>query len=169
MQINVSQLLQEPIGATRDYIIDDTVDIVDSSRACHIRGQCRLLRTQRSILATCKFTTETELTCSRCLSLFLYPLTLKFEEEYMPTVDVATGVPVSLPDEPGLFTIDAHHIIDLTEAVRQYLLLAVPMKPLCRNECAGICPNCGKNLNEGSCECPAQEIDPRWSQLTKLL
>jgi uncharacterized protein len=96
-------------------------------------------------------------------------MTLNFEEEYLPTIDAVSGAPLPLPEEASTFTIDEHHILDLTEAIRQYALLAVPMKPLCRKECAGLCPNCGKNLNQGPCDCPAQNIDPRWSKLTKLL
>jgi uncharacterized protein len=167
MQINVSQLLQEPIGATRDYQINEVADI-DDNKGCLVQGECRLLRTQRSILAKCTMSTEVELTCSRCLSLFRHPMTLKFEEGYLPTVDVVSGMPLPSPEE-GAFTIDEHHILDLTEAICQYTLLAIPMKPLCHKDCAGLCSNCGHNLNQGRCNCPTQSTDPRWSELTKLL
>jgi uncharacterized protein len=169
MQINVSQLLQEPIGATRDYQIDEAAD-TDSEKGGNIRGELRLLRTQRSILAQGKLSTEVELTCSRCLSQFRYPLKFKFEEEYLPTVDVNSGAPVSLPeDSAGAFTIDSHHILDVDDAVQQYTVMAIPMKPLCRKDCAGLCPSCGANLNQGPCACPAPDIDPRWAELKKLL
>jgi uncharacterized protein len=95
-------------------------------------------------------------------------LKIKFEEEFLPTVDILSGARLALPDEPGTFTIDERHIIDITEAVRQYTLMAVPMKALCDEDCAGLCHSCGKNLNKGKCNCPPQEIDPRWSLLTKL-
>ena len=169
MQINVSQLLREPIGSTRDYQINEVADISGDGKGCQVQGKVNLLRTQRSILAKCALSTDVELTCSRCLSLFRYPLTLNFEEEYLPTVDTVSGAPLPLPEEPGAFTIDEHHILDLTEATRQYTLLAIPMKPLCRKDCAGLCPNCGRNLNQGRCDCPVQSTDPRWSELTKLL
>ena len=94
---------------------------------------------------------------------------MNFEEEYFPVIDVASGGSLPLPDEPGCFTIDEHLILDLTEAVRQYALLALPMKPLCRQDCAGLCPTCGRNLNQGGCDCPPQGLDPRWSGLSKLL
>ena len=169
MQINVSQLLRESIGSIREYQLDEVVDSTGDGKDGRIQGNCSLLRTQRSILAKCVLKTEVELTCSRCLSPFRYPLTLKFEEEYLPTVDAVSGAPIPLPEEAGVFTIDEQHILDLTEAVRQYTLLAVPMKPLCQEECAGLCQNCGHNLNQGLCGCLAQDIDPRWSKLTKLL
>lgn len=167
MQINVSQLLQEPIGSIREYQVNGFADI-DDAKGCPVQGKARLLRTQRSVLAKCIVSTEVELACSRCLNQFRHPLTLNFEEEYLPTVDIVSGAPLPSPRE-GAFTIDEHHILDLTEAVCQYALLSIPMKPLCRNDCAGLCPNCGHNLNQGRCGCPTQSIDPRWSELTKLL
>ena len=169
MEMNVSQLLQDPIGAMRKYQVSETVHIPVDDNDHLVRGEIRLLRTQRSVLVKATLRTEVELTCGRCLSLFSSPTTVNFEEEYMPTVDVASGVPLSSSEEPGSFTIDDHHIIDLTEAIRQYALLAVPMKPLCRKDCAGLCQNCGHNLNEGPCGCPVQEIDPRWAELIGLL
>ena len=169
MQINVSQLLREPIGSVRDYQVNEVADVFGDGKGSQVQGKVNLLRTQRSILAKCVLNTSIELTCSRCLNLFYYPLTLKFEEEYSPTVDAVSGAPLPLPEEAGAFTIDEHHILDLTEAVRQYTLIATPMKPLCSKECAGLCPTCGKNLNRGRCECPEEGADQRWSELKKLL
>ena len=57
---------------------------------------------------------------------------------------------------------DERHILDLSEAVRQYAIIGVPMKVLCREECAGLCMVCGKNLNEGSCYCKSETRDPEW-------
>lgn len=168
MQINVSLLLQEPIGAMRDYQVNEATDIIGDGKQYTTRGECHLLRTQRSILVKCALNAEVELTCNRCLSQFRHPLKINFEEEFLPTVDVVSGVPLPLPEEASSFTVDEHHTIDLTEAIRQYALMAVPMKALCKKDCAGLCQKCGRNLNQGICDCPVQEIDPRWSELTKL-
>jgi uncharacterized protein len=167
MQINVAQLLQESIGSTRKYQVDEVVAGDDGSDH-RVTGDCQLLRTQRSLLVRCKLNTDARLTCSRCLTDFQQPLSFKFEEEYFPTVDVNTGTPLDMSQESGTFTIDEHHILDLTEAIRQYAQLVIPMKPLCRQECAGLCQKCGKNLNEGPCACPTEEMDPRWAKLTQL-
>ncbi len=164
MRINVSQQLKSPVGSTRDY---DVAEVVDISGDSMVEGKVTLVHTDRGILARARLRTTVELTCSRCLSSFSYPLRLNFEEEYFPVTDVVSGVSLALPDEPGIFTIDDHHILDLTEAIRQYALLAIPMKPLCREGCVGLCSNCGRNLNRGPCECPPQ-ADPRWSKLNEL-
>jgi len=168
MEINVAQLLREPIGSVRDYDISKVMDITDGGPKSLVQGHIRLMRTNRSILVKGTFNTVVELTCSRCLSRFEYPLKINIEEEYYPTADVTTGAPAPLPDEPGAFTIDENHILDLTEAVRQYALLAIPMKPLCKETCAGLCPICGKNLNDGPCGCLTRVADPRWAVLSKL-
>lgn len=169
MQINVSQLLQEPIGSTRDYEINDAADIIGDEKEYAVRGECHLMRTPRSILVKCTLRAEVELTCNRCLSRFYHPLKINFEEEYLPTVDVHSGVPLPPNEEASYFTIDERHTLDLTEAVREYAVMAIPMKALCDKDCAGLCQNCGQNLNQGRCNCPVQEVDPRWSELTKLL
>jgi uncharacterized protein len=169
MQINVSQLLQEPIGSTREHKVNATADILGDGKEYGVRGECRLLRTRRGILVKCALETEVELSCGRCLNRFHHPLKISFEEEFLPTIDVVSGIPLPQTDDTGAFMIDEHHIIDLTEPARQYALMAIPMKPLCRPECAGLCQKCGQNLNQGACDCPAEEIDPRWSKLTKLL
>lgn len=166
MQINVSQLLKSPIGATRDYEVREVVGIAGGESM--VEGKVSLVRTDRGILARAELHTEVEVTCSRCLSLFNCPLTLNIEEEYFPTIDVVSGISLSLPEEPECFTIDEHHVLDLTEAIRQYVLLAIPMKPLCREDCAGLCPSCGNNLNQGPCGCLPQEVNPSWSKLNRL-
>ena len=169
MQINVSLLLQESVGTTRDYQVSEVVDIADDGNGHLVQGELRLLRTHQSILVKGTLYTDIEFTCGRCLNLFSSPLTLNIEEEYIPTVDVVSGAPLPLPEDSVSFTIDEHHILDLTEAIRQHILLAIPIKPLCHEGCAGLCQTCGHNLNEGPCKCPVQEVDPRWLKLTKML
>jgi uncharacterized protein len=166
MRINVSQQLKSSIGSIRNYEVSEVVSIAGGDSM--VEGKVTLVRTDRGILTEATLHTEVEVTCSRCLSLFDYPLTLSIEEEYFPITDVVSGTSLSLPEEPGCFTIDEHHVLDLTEAIRQYALLVIPMKPLCRQDCAGLCPTCGHNLNQGPCDCLPQQADPRRSKLNKL-
>ncbi len=165
MQINVSQQLKEAIGSVRNYTISDAIDVAGSGENSLVQGEIKLTRTDKGILVGGALQTEVGATCNRCLNLFSCPLTLNIEEEYFPTTDLASGASLALPEEPGCFTIDEHHILDLTEAIRQYALMAIPMKSLCREDCAGLCPTYGNNLNQGPCDCPPQGIDPRWAKL----
>jgi uncharacterized protein len=72
-------------------------------------------------------------------------------------------------EDEEAFSIDRNHIVDLSELIRQTLLVNLPLQPLCRAECAGLCPQCGKNLNEGPCDCPTETVDPRFAALESLL
>ena len=60
------------------------------------------------------------------------------------------------------------HIINLSNDVRDYMILSIPMKRLCKEDCKGLCVKCGSDLNEKQCECEDSEIDDRWKVLTKL-
>ncbi len=168
MEINVSQLLKAPTGATQDYEVSEVLDITGGGGSL-VQGKVALVRTGRGILVRATLHAEVEVSCSRCLNLFNCSLVLKIEEEYLPIVDINTGAPLSLSDEPGSFTISENHVLDLTEAIRQYTLLVIPMKPLCRKDCAGMCPTCGQDLNQGACTCPPKGADPRWSKLRQLI
>lgn len=165
MQVNVAQLLKEPVGSSRSYDISQLRDQDDGFD--NLQGGVWLLRTDQGILLEANLKTSVEAECSRCLESFPLPLELNIEEEYFPTVEVNTGVSLLPPPEPEAFVIDHNHILDLTDAVRQYTLMAMPMKPLCRPDCPGFCPQCGRSLKNGPCGCPP-EVEPRWEALKKL-
>jgi uncharacterized protein len=92
------------------------------------------------------------------------------EEQFRPSIDLITGATVQMGDgEDPVTRIDWHHILDLTEVVRQNLLLSIPISPVCDSQCRGLCPGCGANLNEEACTCHREEGDPRLSALRELL
>jgi uncharacterized protein len=154
MRINVAQLLKEQVGASRSCEVEEEQTNLQGQEGVHsLRGQIALLRTDKGVLVTGLLEGKTSATCSRCLSPFEFKIKLDIREEYFPIVEINSGLALSEPDDTGAFTIDANHILDTDEAVRQYSLVATPMKPLCHDDCAGLCPVCGKNLNTGSCNC----------------
>ncbi|MSQ32302.1 MAG: DUF177 domain-containing protein [Dehalococcoidia bacterium] len=164
-QLNVAQLLREAIGACRAYDFQDRIT-VSESRPSVINGSARLMRTDAGILVEAKAHTDVIVTCSRCLSESTVPIELKFHEEYLPTIDIDSGLPVNVPFTT--FAIDKNHILDLSDALQQYALLEIPIKALCTTECKGLCATCGQNLNTGTCNC-SSKIDPRWSTLENLI
>ena len=74
-----------------------------------------------------------------------------------------TGLPVHPLENDLAFLIGGDHVVDLTEAIRQNLLTVLPMQPLCKPDCAGLCPQCGKDRNVEPCDC-APPPDERWGQ-----
>jgi uncharacterized protein len=133
--INVAQLLKEPVGSSRSYTIDG---VIDEEVKGPIKGSVKLIHTNRGVLAQGELDVDVRLICSRCLDSFWCHLAFPLEEEFLTTIDVSSGVPLSLAEEPDEFTIDENNILDLSELIRQYTLLNLPMKPLCRPDCPGI-------------------------------
>ncbi len=166
LSINVAQQLKEPIGSFKEYNLDEVLEIAGKKN--RVTGEIGMVRTDRGILVKACLDNDGEVACSRCLREFNRSIRLDFEEEYLQTVDLISGNRLTLPEEPGCFIIDQRHILNLTEAVRQYTLLSIPMKTLCREDCAGLCSACGQNLNLGPCQCPTEKFDPRWAPLLKL-
>jgi uncharacterized protein len=133
--INVAQLLKEPVGSSQSYDISGVVgEEVEGS----VEGRAKLTHINQGVLVQCKLTAEVRLICSRCLNTFLLPVSFAAEEEFVPVSDVPGDLVPSSPEQLEEFTIDDKHILDLSELIRQYTLLSLPMKPLCRPDCPGI-------------------------------
>jgi len=107
--------------------------------------------------------------CSRCLGDFGYPLDIAFREEYSPSEELDREGERELTGGEMNLAFYSNDEIDIGELVKEQVLLALPMKPLCSEKCRGICPACGANLNERACECRAENIDPRLAPLKRLL
>lgn len=168
MLYNVAQLLKDPVGSTRDDQIDEELRAPDEPWECtQVTGKVRLLRTHRGVLVTGDLTASVGAICGWCLEPVDLPLDLHIEEEYFPQIDIATGLPVAAPEDADAFFIDKHHILDLSEGIRQAIVLGMPISPRCREDCRGLCPVCGANLNERSCACERQ-TDARWATLGQL-
>ena len=172
MLYNVAQLLKEDIGASRQLGIDGLLCGTDESNPgpTKVQGGVSLLRTARGILATGGARLRLGQVCRRCLESIESEVSFEFEEEFVPSVNVETGLRLAAADvaSPEL-VIDEHHILDLTEVLRQYAVLAASGLALCRPDCKGLCPNCGGNRNFEPCHCQSVEIDPRLAVLGELL
>ena len=169
MDYHVAQLLKEPIGSTRTFDLAETATPAEESNWQEIRGPVKLTRTSRGILVQADLEATYAEDCSRCVGPFTGTLEFQIEEEFYPTIDVYTGRSVTPPEDLDGFPIDSNHIVDLRPAVRQGAWLARPIAPLCRSECAGLCAECGQDLNAGPCGCRPANDDPRWAALNQLL
>jgi uncharacterized protein len=168
MLFNVSGLVQEGIGATRRHEVEGTVQL-EGREPEPVTGTVELLATGTGVLVRAKLCVVESVACSRCLKPLHETLPVEFEEEFQLTVDVRTGHPVQSEGDDEAFRIDENHLLDLTEAIRQYREASAVMQPLCRPDCRGLCPRCGHDLNTGDCACTAAPVDDRWSALASLL
>jgi uncharacterized protein len=174
MIYTVSQLLKAPVGTSQtvDLDDDDQLDLEDAEvrLAGPVTGTMRLHRTNQGIYANGTMEVPLRLECSRCLKEFTTTLRIPLAEEFYPTADVNTGLPVPPPSNTDLaFPINRRHELDMREAIRQNLLLALPSRPLCHVDCAGLCAQCGHDLNDGPCGCQPEVEDTRLSVLRTLL
>jgi len=174
LQYNVAGLLQETAGGMRTADVhvpisrldqlDESVDVV-----APFVGTVRLLKASTNVLARLVGETTVRLTCARCLEPFSYVLHIDLEEEFRPSVDINSGAAITDTGDDLALVINKHHVLDMTEILRQAMLLSLPLPPLCREDCQGLCPDCGANLNEESCNCQNDDIDPRWAALSALI
>jgi uncharacterized protein len=113
--------------------------------------------------------TTLELTCGRCLEPFRLPLDAAFDLRYVPHAqNVGDGERSVEEDDLGT-AYYRDDVIDLGELLREQFYLALPMKPLCNEECRGLCPQCGTNLNRATCDCTREWQDPRLAVLKAFL
>jgi uncharacterized protein len=173
MQFNVSPLLKEPTGSTRNFDLDEAVlaprsafgidTIWDRSSGMGLRGQVTMLRTDGGVWVKAGVACTVVCSCSLCLTSHPRTFELAIDEEFYPS-----GSRAREDDADESQFISADNILDLLPIVQQYAALGIPMKPVCRDNCAGICQNCGVNLNITACSCMTRVADARWRPLLDL-
>jgi len=171
MEYNVSHLLKSAVGTTREYDLDPGQDLaLDDEIVARVDGgHVRFDRTNTGILVRGHADTTVGLTCARCLDSVDAKLRTDFTEEFEPTVDVTTGRPLPPSENDLAFEINQQHILDLGEAVRQNLIAALPIQPLCQSDCAGLCPVCGANHNTDRCDCVVADENHPLAALADLI
>jgi uncharacterized protein len=162
MKFSLASLLKEPIGSKTSFDIDEAEQrLAEDLHVDFVRGTVEFTRTNRGIFSEGRLHSQVQLECARCLETFAQPLDLHLEAQF--------GLSPVRPQGDTIFPISAKGIVDLTPALQEQILLDLPMRPLCKPDCRGLCIECGKNLNEGSCDCVKETIDPRLVKLRELL
>jgi uncharacterized protein len=113
--------------------------------------------------------TTLELSCGRCLEPFRLEIDAPFDLRYLPRSDNAGEGEIEIEEDDLTTAYYADDVIDLGQLMAEQFHLALPMKPLCRQSCRGLCPQCGTNPNTASCECRTSWEDPRLAPLKSLL
>ncbi len=112
-----------------------------------------------------RVSTVLELDCSRCLEPFTFAVDLPFDLLYLPHSENAGEGEVEIEDDDLQTAFYRDDVIDLGQLMKEQFYLALPMKPLCLEGCRGLCPHCGANLNQTTCDCVASWTDPRLEAL----
>jgi uncharacterized protein len=112
--------------------------------------------------------TSLELPCARCLEPVLYQVDRSFDLLYRPLGTDAGHEELSITDAEAEIGYYQGEALLLEDALREQVLLALPLKIVCREDCQGLCPHCGQNLNESQCACAEQMEDPRWAALKEI-
>ena len=112
--------------------------------------------------------TQAQVECDRCLQPVEAPVSSDFALEYITGSEYESSEVAELTEAEMSVSVFDGKAIDVDEIVKEQILLAVPTRMLCREDCKGICPECGIDRNTGECSCVANDIDPRWAALKNL-
>jgi uncharacterized protein len=160
-RLNVGFIIHQTVGFSSEFLFDlPKVNLDPDLQLTDLTGSARITRTPQGLLVQVKMTSQMESACVRCLTDISNSLDIDFTELYAFTKRSMTESGLLLPE-------DGH--IDLDPLVREYMLLEVPISPLCSNDCKGLCPVCGENLNENDHNHESEVVDPRLSALKSLL
>jgi len=111
---------------------------------------------------------QAQVECDRCLKPVEIPVSADFELEYITGSEYESSGVAELTEAEMSVSVFDGEAVDVDEIVKEQILLSVPTRMLCREDCKGICPQCGTDRNTGECNCVTEEIDPRWAALKNL-
>ena len=165
MKVNISNLSQ----GTHDYELSkDAAELgLAENFSGDVAARVAIEKSSRQIFLRANISVSATFSCDRCLSEFNHDVSTLLQTLYVWNTDDRPG---SEDENVRVLTHD-QNMIDISEDVRDLVVLAVPLKLLCREDCAGLCQRCGKNLNAmvGSrCDCTPREVDERWNKLAAL-
>ena len=159
-RINVGFIIHEEIGYSHEITFELNKVKLDDLELKEFEGLVNIGRTPQGLIVQGKFSGDTTLECVRCLNEFKYPLNWEITELYAFNNKSVSESGLLIPD-------DAH--IDLAPLLREFALLEVPIKPLHKPDCKGLCIECGEDLNLRDCGHSQQEDDSPFAALKKLL
>ena len=163
IKIKVSNLA----NGTYDYDFEGKAGDLDISEPYigNFRTEVALTKYDNQIILDSETGITANLICDRCAKDFHSVIKSSFRKVYLFRVNIKDG---EGEKEDVIFIHPDMDKIDLDKDIKDYAVLALPMKNLCSEDCKGLCPKCGKNLNEETCICSEENIDPRWEPIQKL-
>jgi uncharacterized protein len=166
MRIQLEKLQGGKGGFARVYQPDELNPIderVTLTQPVEVKGNVKLAGNE--VFVSGHVETQVQLECDRCLKSVELPVSADFALEYISGSDYESSSAAALSEEELSVSVFDGESIDVDEIVKEQILLSVPARMLCREDCKGICPECGIDRNTGECNCAPDEIDPRWAAL----
>jgi uncharacterized protein len=143
LRLNVGFVLSLPLGESREVPFEfSKITLAPELEMSDFKGQTRFGRARQGILLQGDFEAWINQECTRCLEPFPYRISTHVEELYALDESNVTESGLILPQDGN---------IDLAPIVREYLTMEIPIQPICKPDCKGLCPECGQNLNQGIC------------------
>jgi uncharacterized protein len=143
-RVNVGFIVSQSIGYSRDFHFDFSAILLRPDLdLSQFNGFARITRTPQGLLVQARFNADTMVECVRCLTDVVQPLHTEFDELYAFSTRTTSESDLILPEDAN---------IDLEPIIREYFLLEIPISPLCKPDCKGLCIECGENLNLTTCE-----------------
>ncbi|HEX16499.1 MAG TPA: DUF177 domain-containing protein [Deltaproteobacteria bacterium] len=136
--------------------------------ASPVRGKLFLKKRKKGLSVKGSFRCSVFIYCARCLKEFEMPISEEFEGLYLTLKEAPREDEVELSPDDMEIGFLREEAVEVEEILKERIWLSIPMKPLCKEDCKGLCPTCGKDLNEGECDCPKEAIDPRFAVLKDL-
>lgn len=175
MKLDLAEILSN-VGMRYQYEVSEP-SIVDEDLECTqpVSGDLIFTNTGNALLIEGGVKTKVAVPCSRCLVDFEQPVEAPISEQFMlKTVPHGPGgrrgvVMVEEDENPSASNLFEGHLLDLTELLRQNITLQIPTQPLHDEMCKGLCATCGRDLNEGPCNCRPEPVNPAFTQLAHLL
>jgi uncharacterized protein len=143
--------------------VDERVSL---TRSATVSGKVRLAGNE--VFVNGHVETRAQVECDRCLQPVEAQVDADFALEYISGSEYESSGAVELTAAEMSVSVFDGHAIDVDEIVKEQIVLAVPTRMLCREDCKGICPECGTDRNTGDCSCATNDIDPRWAALKNL-
>ena len=177
MRITPSDLIPEPLSIDQT-LLPGTVEYAPDVRqtgSLHVLGTAEHIEEHRGprdivddIRLRARFQGDFELLCARCLDPITHRADQRFDLIFRPSgVDAELGERSISEAETEIGYYEKSGLL-LEDVIREQVLLSLPDRSLCQEQCKGLCPHCGENLNESACKCGSARIDPRWSALQGL-
>jgi uncharacterized protein len=161
IRFDVSTLIQARLGTSLALNVDVGPQRLTDLEVDYLRGTVQAIRVQGGLLVQGTVESQVRLECVRCLEPFALPISSELEETYRLS---------EAGSKPGeSYVVGDDGWLDLSPVLREQAWVDIPMKPLCRPDCKGLCPQCGANLNHESCECDDTRVDPRLAILRDLM